>query len=69
MNMSKRGKKKFYASASEITPCNKIDKTACGLQIYGRRYDVHNNVAYIMTQLKLLRQKLDFKVILMSYDK
>ena len=33
-------------------------------------YDIHNNIAYIMTQLQLfLRQKWDFKVILMSYDK
>ena len=38
------------ASWSEITPCNKIDKTTSGLQIYGKRYDVHNNVAYMMTK-------------------
>ena len=37
-----------------------------GLQIYVKRYDVHNNVAYIMTQIAFLRQKWDFKVILMS---
>ena len=40
------------ASGSEITPCNKISiKTTSGLSIYGKRYDVHNNVAYIMTKL------------------
>ena len=32
------------ASGSVIMLCNKVD-----LQIYGKRYDVHNNVAY-MTQ-------------------
>ena len=31
------------ASGNEITPCNKIGKP-------GKRYDVHNNVAYIMTK-------------------
>ena len=36
------------ASGSEITPCNKIDKPL----VYGKRYNVHNNVAYIMTKLK-----------------
>ena len=36
------------ASGSEITPCN---KTTSGLSIYGKCYDVHNNVAYIMTKL------------------
>ena len=38
------------ASESEIRPCNKI-VTNSGLQISGKRYDVHNNIAYIMTQL------------------
>ena len=33
-------------SGKEITPCNKID----GLQIFGK-YDIHNNIAYIMTRL------------------
>ena len=37
------------ASGSEITPCNKICKL--GLSIFGKRYDVHDNVAYIMTKL------------------
>ena len=41
------------ASGSEITPCNKIDKplVSSGLQIFGKRFDVHNNVVYIMTKL------------------
>ena len=43
------------ASASDITPCNKIDKplvvTTSGLQIFGKRYDVHNNVAYIKAKI------------------
>ena len=30
-------------SGSEIRPCNKID--------FGKRYDVDNNIAYIMTKL------------------
>ena len=37
------------ASGSELTLCNKIDSS--GLQIYEKRYDVHINVAYIMTKL------------------
>ena len=37
-----------FASGNEIKPCNKIDKP---LGVYGERYDVHNNVAYIMTKL------------------
>ena len=50
-------------------PCNKINTTS-GLQIFGKHYDVHNNVAYIMTKLlRFLQQKRYFKVILMSYDK
>ena len=32
-------------SESEITPCNKID-----FQISRKRYDVDNNVVYIMTK-------------------
>ena len=39
------------ASGSEITPCNKIEKTNSGLQFYGKRYDVYNNAVYIMTKL------------------
>ena len=27
------------------------DASGSDLQIYGKRYDVHNNVAYIMTKL------------------
>ena len=34
------------ASGSEITQCNKIDKP---LVVY--RFDVHNNVAYIVTNI------------------
>ena len=37
------------ASGSEITACNIIDKT--DLQIFGKRNDVHDNVAHIMTKL------------------
>ena len=38
--------------------------------MFGKRYDVHNNVAYINDKIiTFLRQKLDFKVILLSYDK
>ena len=36
------------ASGSEITPCN---KSSSGLQIFGKRYNVHDNAAYIMTKL------------------
>ena len=39
------------ASGSEITPCNIIDKPLVFFSIYGKRFDVHNNVAYIMTKL------------------
>ena len=39
------------ASGNEITPCNKIDKPLVIYRFTGKRYDVHNNVAYIMTQL------------------
>ena len=40
------------ASGSEITSCNKIDKPlVLYIIIFGKRFDVHNNVAYIMTKL------------------
>ena len=39
------------ASGIEITPCNKIDKPLVVYRLTGKRYDVHNNVAYIMTKL------------------
>ena len=53
-------------SGSEIRPCNKIDS---GLQIFGKRYNVHNNV-HNDKIIRFLHQKCDFKVILiMSYDK
>ena len=35
------------ASGSEIMPCTRPS----GLQIFGKRYDVHNDAAYIMTKL------------------
>ena len=38
------------APGSEITPCNKIDS---GLQIFRKRYDLHNNVAYITCNDKI----------------
>ena len=36
-----------------MPPYNKIDipVVVTGLQIFGKGYDVHNNVAYIKTQL------------------
>ena len=34
-----------FSSGSEITSCTS------GLQMFGKRYDVHNNVVYIMTKL------------------
>ena len=37
------------ASGSEITPCNKIDKPLVAID-FGKHYDVHNNVAYIMAK-------------------
>ena len=37
------------ASESEITPCNKIDKPLVVYRFTG--YDVHTNVAYIMTKV------------------
>ena len=41
------------ASESEITPCNKIDKPQLVYRFTGngKRYDVHNNVTYIMTKV------------------
>ena len=39
------------ASGSEIKPCNKIDKPLVVYRFWGKRYDVHNNVAYIITKL------------------
>ena len=44
-------------SGSEITPCNKIDKTTSGLfvtvvnRFFGKRYGIHYTVAYIMTKV------------------
>ena len=38
------------ASGSEIMPCNKIYKPLV-VYIFGKRKDVHKNVAYIMTKL------------------
>ena len=47
---------RFFYHMSEITPCHKIDKplVVYSLQIFGKRYAVHNNVAYIMTKFKCL---------------
>ena len=39
------------ASWSEITPCNKIDKPLVVYRFTGNHYDVHSNVALIMTKL------------------
>ena len=39
------------ASGSEITSCNKIDKPLVVYRFSGKRYDVHHNVAHIMTKL------------------
>ena len=39
------------ASGSEMTPSNKIDRFYCISHIYGKRYDVNNNVAHIMTKI------------------
>ena len=39
------------ASGSKITSSKKNRYTTSGLQIYGKRYGVHNNVAYRMTKL------------------
>ena len=46
-----RGLSYDVASGSDITPCNKIDKHTSGLQMFGKRYDVNNNVAYQMTKV------------------
>ena len=45
-------KYQFYSHliCIEFTACDKI-KTTGGLYNYGKRYDVHNNVEYIMTKL------------------
>ena len=48
------------ASESEITPCNKICKPLVVYRFSGKRYGVHNNVAYITCNDKIitfLRQK------------
>ena len=39
------------ASGNEISVCNKIDKPLVVYKFTGKRYDVHNNAAYIMTKL------------------
>ena len=39
------------ASGSEIMPCNKIAKPQVFSGIFGKRYDIHNNVVYIMAKL------------------
>ena len=40
------------APGSEITSCNKIDNSlVVYIKIYWKLYDVHNNIAYIMTIL------------------
>ena len=56
------------ASGSEIMPCNKIDKPLVVTDFRETLWRpqqrcVHNNI------ITLLRQKWDFKVIFMSYDK
>ena len=38
-------------SGTEITPCNKIEKTLVVDRFLGKCYEVHNNVASIMTKL------------------
>ena len=38
------------ASGSEIGPCIKIDKPLVVYRFSGKLYDVHNNIAYIMTK-------------------
>ena len=48
-------------SGSEIRPCIKIDKPLVVLQIFGKRYDVHNNIAYIMTKLYVFTSEMRFQ--------
>ena len=44
--------------------CNKIDKPLVVYSFLVKRYDVHNNVAYILKKLIFfLLQKGDFRVI------
>ena len=43
----------YSPQKSKYPLCNKIDKPLVdsGLQIFRKRYDVHNNIAYIMTKV------------------
>ena len=53
-----------------IMSCNKINKLLVVYRFPGKRYDVHNNVAYINDKIIMFfLKKLDFKVILMSCDR
>ena len=45
---------KLVPSCSKLTMANVGERTSLitsGLSIFGKRYDVHNNVGYIMTKL------------------
>ena len=55
-------------SRSEKTPCNRIDKPIVVYRFFGKCYDVHNNVAYMMTKLLTFYARNEIST-LMSYDK
>ena len=50
------------ASRSEITPCDKIDKPLAVYSFTGG-YDVHNNVADIMTKYNVFMPEMKFQSI------
>ena len=59
----------FYCLSYEVAPGSEITHA---IKIFGKRYDVHNNVAYITCNDKIITfygKKLDSKVTLMSFDK
>ena len=51
------------ALGSEISPCKNIDKplVVYSLFVFWKRYDVYNNVAYIMTKLKCFMAEMRFQ--------
>ena len=57
------------ASGSEITSCNKIDKPLVVYRFFGKRYEITLLTSRIWQNTSVLRQKYEFKTILMSNDK
>ena len=49
------------APGSEITSCNKIDKSQVVYGFLRKHYDVHNNVAYIMIKIIFFTPEIRFQ--------